>query len=193
VHQRKPEFNRLAGREGKGGIREVVGRERLQQFPRARSHHRQDTHCGGDIGEHAVRARLDVPLEPVEVLAFGLRAADDQERRLAETRHGEVGFNAAPVVEPLGVDHFPGRNGDVVGAHTVQHAGGIRAFEPKFGERRLVEKTDRGPHRAVFVRAVFEPVLSAIAVFVPGLHPGGGIPVRALPAERLAEARARLA
>jgi len=54
--------------------------------------------------------------------------------RSHQTRHGEIGFNAASVVEPLGVDHFPGRNGDVVGADVVQHAGGVRAFESKFGE-----------------------------------------------------------
>src|SRR5471032_2335552 len=48
-----------------------------------------DLRHGRHIDQHAIRTRLHVPLQPVEVLALGFSAGHNQKRRLAQARHRE--------------------------------------------------------------------------------------------------------
>src|ERR1019366_8724299 len=75
----------------------------------------------------------------------------------------------------------------VIRRDAVDHPLGIAAFQPKLGERGLIEETDAGSHGAVFTSAMLEPILAAIAVVVAGLDTAWGVPIGAFPAERLAE------
>src|ERR1019366_9850408 len=134
--------------------------------------------------------RFDVPLQPIEFFGLGFGAGDDQVGVLAETRDGQIRFDAAALVQPLRVDDSAGRNRHVIGGDSIDYALGIAAFQPKLGERRLIEKTDTGAHGVVLPGAGFEPILTAIAVVVAGFATGWGVPIGAFPAERLAEARA---
>src|SRR3546814_6121684 len=56
------------------------------------------------VGDHAVRVVGDVAAQPGEVAARHRRAGHHQEGGLGEARDGEVGLDAAAVVQPLGVD-----------------------------------------------------------------------------------------
>ncbi len=137
-------------------------------------------------------ARLDVALQPVEVLGLGLRTGDDEEERLRQACHREIGLDAAALIEPLCVHHLAGCDVDVVRAYAVEYLERIGSLEAKLGERGLIEEADGVAHGAVLVRARLEPVLPSVAVLISGDNACGRVPVRALPAERLAETGARL-
>ena len=109
---------------------------------------------------------------------------------LREAGHGEVGFDSAPLVQPVGVDDPPRLDVHVGGAHPLEHPGRVAPLHEVLGEARLVEEGDSLARRPVLGRGMLEPVLAAEGVLVDRLDPGRGVPVGALPAGRLAEARA---
>ena len=84
------------------------------------------------------RARSSGPmwfLQPVEVADLGGCGGDDQVAVGGFAGDGEVGFDAAVVVEPLGVDDLADGDGDIVRADVVEDPFGVGAFEAVLGER----------------------------------------------------------
>ena len=125
-------------------------------------------------------------LQPVEVPDLGLGTGDNEIGALAQAGHGQIRFDAALLVEPLGVDELAGRDVDVVGTHAVQRGHGIRALQPELGKGGLIKKADSLPYSLALPGAVLEPVLTAVAVLVCGLGPFRSVPVGSFPAEGLA-------
>ncbi|MBC7522153.1 MAG: hypothetical protein H7268_13815, partial [Sandarakinorhabdus sp.] len=133
---------------------------------------------------------VDVALQPVEIACFGFCAGGDQEGRRAQPRHRQVRLDAAYFIQPLRIDQLTRRHVDIVGAHKVEHAHGVAAFQPELGKARLVEKPDGFADRLAFGRSRIEPILPAIAVFIFRLATRRRIPVRPFPAIGLAVAGA---
>ena len=175
-----------AAAEGKGLVGEVVGAQRLQQVPRKGAHDAEHGEARGHIGEHRVRALGDVALEPEGIPHLELAGGHDQIVVVCEPCDGEIGLDAARIVEPLRVDDAAGRHVHLVGGNPAQHPRGVPALEAELGEGGLVEQAHPVTHRAVLFRRTGEPVLAAEAVFVAGLRAVRRVPVRPLPAEGLA-------
>ena len=81
----------------------------------------------------------------------------------------EVGLDATPLVEPLGVDDASRRYIDIGGADTVQHLAGVAPLHHEFWHRRLVEQGHCIPRGTAFFGGVVEPVLVPEAVLVARL------------------------
>ena len=76
-----------------------------------------------DVGQHAMRVGRNVPLQPVEVSHFGGCGGDHQIVVFGQPDNGEIRLDAAPGVQPLGVDDAARTHVHVVGADVVQHPG----------------------------------------------------------------------
>ncbi len=109
---------------------------------------------------------------------------------LGDAGDGEVAFDAALVVEHLGIDQRAHRLCHVVGGDPGERRLGIPPLQHEFRERRLVEDDGRLAHRPMLAPDGIEPVLPPVAVDIPGLLAGKKIrkPVRPFPAELFAEA-----
>ena len=129
-------------------------------------------------------------MQPVEVPYFGGRGGHDQVAVLGQPGHRQIRFDAAPLVQPLGIDDAAGTHVNVVRTDVVQHPGGIRALEPELGERGQVEQPHLLAHRPVFRRGMLKPVLPSITVLVAGQARVRRVPVGPLPARDLAVAGA---
>ena len=186
------DLTRPAEREGLVG--KAVGRrragQRLQQVARVGAHHTEHRVRRGDVGGHHPRLGGKVILEVAEVAHLRGRCGHDQVAIGRQPSDGEIGLDAAALVEPLGVDDLADGHGHIVRADPVQHCLGIGAFQLELAERRLLEHADCVAHRMMLCRRVGEPVLLAVGVLVLGLHTLGGEPVGAFPARHLTEARA---
>ena len=117
--------------------------------------------------------------------------SDDHEFIRGETRDGQVGFDAAVLIQPLRVDDAARGNIDVRARQTVQEGASVFTLHEEFREAGLVEQGDGIAHCEAFFAAVVEPVLAAIAVFVLRVGARRGIPVRAFPTSGLTHAGAR--
>ena len=58
---------------------------------------------------------------------------DDEELVLGQPGHGQVGLDAAALVEPLGVDHLADGRGHVIGADVLKHLFGVRSLNHELG------------------------------------------------------------
>ena len=72
--------------------------------------------------------------QPGEVSDFGLGGRNDQKAILGQSRHGQVGLDAATLVEPLRINQPAGRQVDIVRGDAVQDTECITTFESKLGE-----------------------------------------------------------
>ena len=179
--------------EGMGFVRQIGAGHRGQQRAALRTHHAEHGDARGDIGRGAVQRRVIVQVagQPSEIAGLADRRSDDEVARLGEPRDGEVGLDAAAIVEPLRVDDAAHRHIHLAGREAVEHRTGVPALDEVLGEAGLVEERDIVAHRAALGARVLEPVLAAVGVFVLRLDAGWREPVRALPARGLAHAGAR--
>ncbi len=130
--------------------------------------------------------------EPCHVAGLRHGAGDHQEFVFGKPCHGEIGLDAAALIEPLGVNDAARLDVDIVGADAVQHLAGIAALDGKFGEARLIEEGAIGHQPFGLVVGARKPVLAAIAVFVFRFDAAAGIPVGPFPAIDFAEYGAEL-
>ena len=72
--------------------------------------------------------------QPVKILDLGLGPCDDQIGCFRQARDGQIGFNPAFFIQPLGIDKLTRRNINVICANAVENSHGITAFKPEFGE-----------------------------------------------------------
>ena len=78
-------------------------------------------------------------VQPGEVALQRRCGNDREEARLGQPRDREVAFDAAALVEHLGVDDAARRDVDLVGANPLQEGERILALDPDFSKRRHVE------------------------------------------------------
>ena len=104
----------------------------------------------------------------------GGAARDDHETIPGETGDGEIGLDAAALVQPLGVDDPAWSDVDVIGRDAVEHRHGVAALEHEFGEGGLIEQADRILDGFSLARGIGEPVLAAIGIVdIPARRPAG--------------------
>ena len=123
-----PTSSRRAARYGQRGVRHVVRREPREQLARARALHRQQRGAGGDVRDDGLLAVPPGPPQHRRDPAVRHVAAHDQQLVVGEPGHGDVGEDAAAVVEPLGVDDPSDVARDGPGAHPVEQRGGVPAL-----------------------------------------------------------------
>ena len=122
-----------------------------------------------------------MPLNPVEVTDTGGTGGDDKVFILCQARHRNVGFDAAPLIQHLGIDDLPHRDIDVVAADVLQHVDGIASLQQIFGHRRQIVNTYFFADTHVLSRRIIKPVLSSPAVFIFGLYAFRSKPVGPFP------------
>ena len=117
---------------------------------------------------------------------------DHPEAIVVELGHGEIGFEATGLIEPLGVGDDPSFAVYAIGRDPLECTARIRPLHEEFRHERHVHKPDALTDCAMLLGPVGEPVLPA-----PGqcLHDGfdarGCEPVGALPAGHIAEVGTR--
>ena len=95
--------------------------------------------------------------------------------------HGQVGFDAAPFVEKLSVDHLARWHGYVVGADALEHLLRIRPLHKEHGHGGEIVDPHLVSHGQVLLGGVFKPVLACPGIIVFGFHTLGGEPVGPFP------------
>jgi hypothetical protein len=128
-----------------------------------------------------------VALQPGHVARLWCCTRDDKEFVFLKPRHSKIRFDAAALVQPLGVDDAARLDIDIRGADSVQHLAGIASLDRIFGKTRLVEEGAVGHQLLCLVARAGEPVLAAIAVLIFRLYAIARIPVGALPAVHFTE------
>ena len=109
-------------REGRGG--DVVLGHGLQHVARVRAPHADHAERVGLVAQlDGVVARAHVQAQPAEVGVDRRRAGDDAEALLAEARDGDVGHDAAALVQELRVDDAPRAAVDVRVADALEQRG----------------------------------------------------------------------
>jgi len=117
-------------------------------------------------------------------------AGDDQESIRGQTGDSEIAFDAAPLVQTLGIDDRPNLLIDIVGADMVQEGQGAWSAHFKFVEGSLIEQAGVFTGLKMFVADGTRPIVVGPADrFVPvaGFIFIGGKPVGALPAGLLSK------
>ena len=188
ARRRVADVDLAGGREGEGVVAEIRARDPRQQVPGPRPHDAEDGVGGRHVRDRGPRPVGDVAAEPVDVPHLTLRPGHDEEAVLGEAGHGDVGLDAAAVVEPLRVDDAARGNRDVVGADAVERRLRVGAGHHDLAEAALVDQPDALAHRPMLVRRILEPVLAPPGILVPGLDPFRRVPVGTLPAGGLPEA-----
>src|SRR5262245_30507999 len=112
--------------------------------------------------------------DPAEVVGAKTGAGNDVEAVLGKAGDGEVGLDAAAVVEQLGVGDATGRMGHVIGADQRQSTACRGTGELEFGKGALVEQPDGIAHRAVLLADGSEPVLPTHRGYVLGIGASRG-------------------
>ena len=118
-------------------------------------------------------------------------AGDDPERLLADPGDGQIGLDAAALVEQLRVDGRADRLVDVVGAEPIEGIRRSRARDVELRERGLVEEPRGVARRDALGADRRRPVAArpAVGPIAPGARGGVRVePVDPLPAGLLAEA-----
>ncbi len=176
--------------EGECGVRNVGRGHGLQYLARFRSHQRQHGIGGGHIHQLGMHFGRNIAGDPIEVMRGKAGARSDVEFVLGNAGNGDVAFDAAAVVQHLGIGQGADRLGDVIGSNPRNRRLGIPALQHEFREGSLVENDGRFAHGLMFPADSIEPVLTAVGVDILRLLAGEeiGKPVRPLPAELFAEA-----
>ena len=129
-----------------------------------------------------------IALEPGKIASLWGCPGNHHELVFGQPGDRQVGFDAAPLVAPLGIDDPARRDVDVVGRNPVQHLQGILALDQKLGEARLIEEHGIALECLRLGIGAGEPVLPPVGVFVFGLHASRRVPVGPLPAIDFAHA-----
>src|SRR5438105_5037443 len=89
-------------------------------------------------------------MQPVEIVPFGRRGADQIEAVLGEARDGELADNASALVQHVGKAEAA-RPRQAPTDETVEPGRGTMAFDYQLGESAEIEKAHALAHRAAFL------------------------------------------
>ena len=152
------QFDLLRGPERVRRIREVVGRDRLQQIARSRPHN----------GKHALRRRhigdndrvvAKMPSHPVFICNPRRGGRDHEIGGFRQPVDGDIRFDAAMRVEELRIDDLADGNGHVPAADMVEKSLRVASLNAQLAEGRHVVHADARADGAMLGSGVLKPVL----------------------------------
>ena len=125
---------------------------------------------------------FDVAFEPVDISGLACHTGNDHKLTVVYSRNRDIGLNAASFVQPLGIHHFAGSDGNIVAAYPVQKRFSVRSFHLVFGKRALIHDANPITNGFMFGSIIVEPVLAAVGILVFGFLSLVGEPVGPFPA-----------
>ena len=124
------------------------------------THDRDTCVLFGHVGDRRVLSN-NCASQRVEVALASACSADDPEGVLRDTADGQVGFDAAMVVQPLGVNRCADVGVDSACGEVVQDVASVGARHLELGEGREVEHANRFANSGVFDGVGPVPALDA--------------------------------
>ena len=182
------EVDLLEGAEREGFVGQVGVGQWRHDVAGLGSEDAQDGPGGGHVGDRHAGVVGGMARDPVSVSDLGREGGHHQEAVVVEAVDGQVGLDAAPVVQPCGVHRRAWFDVHVGRRDPVQHGAGVRSLDEQLGQRGLVEQRRSLPARPMLGSRVLEPVLATECVLVGRLHALGCVPVGSLPAAAFAMA-----
>src|SRR4051812_16179925 len=103
-------------------------------------------------------------MQPVPVAQLRRGGGYHQVTVPVEASDSEIRFDAAALIQPLGINDAAGWHGYVIGADPIKLSFGIDPLDEEFSERALIEERHPLARRPVLASAVLEPVLPGIRI-----------------------------
>ena len=135
THTGVTQVDDLRGSEWERFVRHVCVSKRLQKCARVGAHDAEHSHARRDIGERCFCTCRNVILQPLEVAHLRCCCSNHHVFVGGFPGNGEVGFDAATLVEPLRVHQLADGNRHVVCRNVVDDRFGVFTFQDKFAER----------------------------------------------------------